>query len=167
MVMIMTAWQTALDQLMNGDLRQWSGLPSPGPLTIVRQYFANHTNDIGLARLGEASYRFLVIQHQERLRAWFVPETNYVVLLDMAYPELQPNLSTTLAALGKPKAKLDTYFGTLPIPQGEWIYPERGLVLFLNEAANTIFHLAVMAPTTLTQYQTQLRLSLRKRRRTR
>ncbi len=159
----------AMDQFISRDFREWQGLPTDGTLTSFRNYFANFTDDIGEAPLGEEFYQFLAVSvdgYAPPVRIWFSPQREEVVLLDAAYPELQPDLPSLLMALGEPAAKLDTYWGTLPISTGEWVYPRRGLTLFLSKD-ETIFHLAVFVPTSLVYYRDHLRLSLRKRRRPR
>lgn len=157
----------AMDKFVGRDFRDWQGLPSKGTLTAVRQYFNNNSDDIGEAVLGQDFCQFLVVQaagYGSPVRVWFSPEDDEVVMLDAPSPELQPDSTSLLAALDEPAAKLDTYRGTLSIPGGEWVYPERGLALFVSGQDEKVFHLAVFGATTLADYVDNLRFSLRKRR---
>lgn len=163
----MDTWQEALNQFVERDFRDWHGLPGDDSLANIRHYFSVFSDDIGQATLGQEKCYFLMLPvtgYDGSVRAWYTPDSKKVLLLDGSYPELSPDLASLLGALGEPAAKLDTYWGTLPVAQGEWVYPDRGLTLFLSEEDNAIYHLAVFAPISLAYYQENLRLPLRKRR---
>jgi hypothetical protein len=165
--MNMDQLREVMDKFVSRNFRDWPGLPSNGTLTAVRQYFNNDSDDIGEAALGNDFCQYLVVTipgYGTPVRIWSTNIDEKVVLLDAPNPELQPGLSSLLDELGEPAAQLDTYWGTLSIPDGEWVYPERGLALFVSERDEKVFHLAVFQPTTLADYEENLRFSLRKRR---
>ena len=85
-----------------------------------------------------------------------------LILVDGMTPELDGGAGPLLADLGTPATRLDWDFGTLPISQGEWPYPERGITLFLNTTSDKVLHLALYAPT-LDAYLGSLRPPLAKR----
>lgn len=87
-----------------------------------------------------------------------------MVMFEARSPELAGELKDLIAHLGEPAAKLDWDFGTLPMPKGEWIYPDRGITLFLNGEQETLFHIAVYASTNLETYLARLRPSFLKKR---
>jgi hypothetical protein len=67
----------------------------------------------------------------------------------VATPELEGGAAPLIADLGLPATRLDGDYGTLPIAQGEWPYPLRGVTLFLNTTSDKVLHLALYQPTTL------------------
>ena len=73
-----------------------------------------------------------------------------------------PGRSPIGQPFGSPAAQLDWYYGTLPIPGGEWVYPDRGITLFFSMETGKVLHLAVYHPTTLADYRSSLRPNLRK-----
>ncbi len=163
----MNRWQETVDQFVQRDFRAWRGLPADGSLEDIRRYFPAADQGIGQATLGQEKRNFLVLPvagYDGPVRAWFIPDSEEVLLLDGAYPELAPDLAALLASLGEPALKLDSYWGTLAVPQGEWVYPDRGLTLFLSDEGHAVYHLAVFTPVSAADYQENLRLSLRKRR---
>jgi len=101
------------------------------------------------------------------LPGWYRPMANFrdggLILVDGMTPELDGGADPLLADLGTPATRLDGDFGTLPISQGEWLYPEHGITLFLNTTSDKVLHLALYAPTTLDVYLGSLRPPLAKR----
>ena len=87
-----------------------------------------------------------------------------LILVDGMNPEIG-DVPALLADLGEPKAKLDWDFGTLPFSEREFVYPERGITLFLNTERDKALHVAVFAATDLETYLETLRPHLRKTRR--
>ena len=85
-----------------------------------------------------------------------------LVLVDGMNPELAGGVAPLLDDLGEPAARFDWHYGTLPIAAGEWVYPERGITVFLNTANNKALHIALYQATTLKDYQRTLRPHLRK-----
>jgi hypothetical protein len=86
-----------------------------------------------------------------------------LVLFDGMNPELAGPFATLRDDLGTPAGRLDWERGTLKIRGGEWVYPERGITLFVDpDAANTALHVAVYHVTTLDVYRRTLRPHLGK-----
>jgi len=87
-----------------------------------------------------------------------------LVLFDGMNPELAGPFAALRDDLGTPAGRLDWERGTLTISGGEWVYPERGITLFVDpDAANTALHVAVYHATTLDVYRRTLRPHLGKR----
>jgi hypothetical protein len=87
---------------------------------------------------------------------------NKLVLFDGMNPELLGGFARLRDDLGEPVARLDWFYGTLEIPNGEWVYPERGITIFLNTLADKVLHIAVYRCTDLGNYVSTLRPNLRK-----
>jgi hypothetical protein len=85
------------------------------------------------------------------------------LLLDVQYPTFSSEISVLLKELGEPEAKLDYVWGTLPIDGGEWVYPNRGLTLFMPANHLSVFHLAVFLRTTMQTYEENFGLHLGKK----
>jgi len=157
--------QTSFQQFLSKDFSHWTGLPDGCLLSDLTQSGVQLKEGMGLARLGrhKTNFKMLVIDEYERsVRVWL--EEEKVLLLDVKYPQIVPDLTTLLAQLGEPEAKLDAYLGTLLLPESEWVYPQQGLSLFINPGNNVLLRLAVYPPTVLETYQERLRLHLRRRR---
>ena len=99
--------------------------------------------------------------YDESVQIWYDDE--HVLLLLVEYPEFE-DWPALLEQVGEPLAKLDSYLSTLLIPGSEWVYPERGLTLYVNPENEALLRLAVYAPTTLERYESELRLSFKMRR---
>jgi hypothetical protein len=70
-------------------------------------------------------------------------------------PEHFPGL---LVKLGEPAAKLDFIFANVELKAGEWVYPERGLTLFMNPENGYLLRVAAYPKTTLEHYRKDLRI---------
>lgn len=101
------------------------------------------------------------------LPGYYRPTASFVdgklVLFDGMNPELGGGFAALRDDLGAPVARLDWERGTLPIAAGEWVYPARGITVFVDpEAPDTALHIAVYHATTLDAYRRRLRPHLGK-----
>ena len=157
--------QTCFQQFVSKDLSHWTGLPDDCLLSDLTQTGSYFKKGMGLARLGrhKTNFKMLVVEGEERsVRVWL--EEEKVLLLDVKYPQIVPDLPTLVARWGEPEAKLGSYLGTLFLSESEWVYPQRGATLFVNPKNKILLRLAVYPITTLETYQDRLRLNLRRRR---
>jgi len=156
--------EAAHAMIAHRELAGWDGLPAG---LAPRELFAELPADQAWGRrpLGEdfAHADFAVLDIAGYYRPTVSVRDGEVVLFDAMNPELPDGLGPISAALGEPAAMLDYDHGTLPVPQGEWPYPARGITLFVNTTAETVLHLALFAPTTLDDYRRRLRPHLGKR----
>jgi len=156
---IQSPCQDALKRFAQQHFEQWTGLPTNCSLVEVLAQFKRLNNGVGYGTLGTEPAQFLMVvvpNYPEPVRVWYRSEQ--VVLLDVAYPDF---LKGKVAALGEPAARLDYYWKRLLIPGGLWVFPSKGLALYVNSANGALIHLTVFSPTTLEQYQQALMLSLR------
>jgi hypothetical protein len=138
----------------------WRGLPagcSPDAMFGVKF----EENEWPTRRLGKKTTRWIKVGD---VRGYYQPTAsvrdNVVVLFDGMNPELEGGWAPLAADLGQPEAKLDWYRDDLLMKDGEWVYPARGITIFGRAAGNAALHIAVYAPTTLTEYETSLRPKL-------
>lgn len=144
------------------DFAGWSGLvphttvadiaaafevdDTPQPATLGSEHRA-----AGWATVAAGGY-------PDGIRIWF--DGIEVALLDGPDPELPGSLETLLGELGEPEARLDAYFGTLLLKGSEWVYPARGLTVYVNPANMLLLRLVAYAPASLDTYERHLRLDL-------
>lgn len=127
-------------------------LPPPHPIPVQR-FLGDSFHSVDFYVLAiEGYYRPTASLEGERL-----------VLFDGMLPDLGESLPSLLHDFGEPAARLDWYYGTLVMVGGEWVYPGRGLTLFLNTDRDRALHIALFAPATLADYLDHLRPHLRKR----
>ena len=158
------SYAAALRTFANREFSGWTGLPPSCSLEEVTQHFPLLNDGVGLARLGrrKRQFRMLVVEgYDHPCRIWL--DGPQVLMLDVQYPTFLPDVTVLLNGLGEPEAKLDYVWGTLPIERGEWVYPNRGLTLFVTPSNLSVLHLAVYLRTTLQTYEENFRLHLGKK----
>ena len=151
--------------LADRDFRRWPGLPAGCSLTDVTSAFPLLNDGVGLTILGEqnADFRMVMVDgYDSPVRVW--SNDDLVLMLDIEFPQLSTSLDALLAEIGEPEAKLDSFLSTLRLEQNEWVYPSRGLTLFINPDNDVLLRLAVYSPTTLDVYKKELKMNLQTRR---
>lgn len=146
------------------DFSKWNGLPESCTLEEIIRHVPLLNEGVGLARLGRTKrkFRMLTVQgYDHAVRVWL--DESRVLMLDVQTPKFPSDLAVVLNELGEPEAKLDYVWGTLPVASGEWVYPKRGLSLFLAASGQAVFHLAAFSRTTLDDYADNYRLHLGKK----
>lgn len=159
-----TSCESAIRIFAAREFGKWTGLPASCTLDAVTQHMPLLNEGVGLARLGRTKrqFRMLVAQGYEHpVRVWL--DGPRVLMLDVQTPKFSSDVAVVLNELGEPEAKLDYMWGTLPIAEGEWVYSQRGLSLFVAPAGVAIFHLAAFSPATLDGYVENYRLHLGKK----
>jgi hypothetical protein len=146
------------------NLVGWDGLP-PGcrPHELFPE-LPDSTSDWAQRPLGDGFERaaFALAELPGYYRPTVSARDDVVVLFDGMNPELRDGFEALAADLGAPAARLDYRHGTLPVPDGEWIYGSRGLTLFVNTTADTALHVALYPTTTTEEYLEALRPHLGK-----
>lgn len=141
------------------DLRNWPGLPThcdwqdwtgPYPADWQQIYARPLGNTFRPAQQLNVKIEGFTNPH-----LYFV-EGKAVLFEAMAGPILVA-FDTLLQDLGAPAARLDWDFGTLPLPGGEYVYPDWGITLFLNTDRDRALHVALYQPCTLDDYLAYLR----------
>lgn len=143
----------------------WQGLPAE---CTAKELFDNIPDDLSdrpTRSLGDdfQSATFVPVE----LEGYYRPMANFrqgqLVLFDGMNPDLAGGFAPLHKDLGEPAARLDWYYGTLEIRAGEWVYPERGITVFLNTTADKALHIALYHSTTLAEYNRILRPHLKKK----
>jgi len=142
----------------------WHGL---APECTAQELFSNIPSDLTdkpVRPLGDdfSPAVFVLLE----LAGYYRPMASFrdrqLILFDAMNPELAGGFAPLHTDLGEPAARLDWHYGTLSIPTGEWVYPNRGITVFLNTTADKALHIALYQPTRLSEYQRALRPHLQK-----
>ncbi len=134
------------------NLAAWYGLPADCPASAARRAFALGEECDGRGPLG--SQRLAAEYHaldDRPLRIW--RRAASVVLLDFQGPFDDIDL---VRLFGAPSHKTAIRWGYAALPDGEWLYPQRGLAAIVV-AGGKVAHLLGFAPTTAERYAEVLR----------
>lgn len=157
----------AATHIANRDFVGWRGIP---PGCGAAELFGPPPPDLAARRPRElGDDRVPAMFWMLELVGYYRPVASIVggepVLFDAMNPELAGGFAALRDDLGAPGGRLDWERGVLAIAGGEWVYPERGITLFVEPgAADTALHIAVYHPTTLEHYRRMLRPHLGARR---
>lgn len=162
----MTACNSALENIESRNFTTWTGLPADCDWTTLVGDLPANWADTPERSLGSNFLRgkMLMANIEGYMRASFSFVEGIPVLFEAKGPELQGSLSDLMENLGSPKAKLDWDFGTLPCPESEYVYPSKGITLFLSTDKTRVFHIGLYASTTLDHYLENIRPQLGKKR---
>ena len=152
----------ALRVLAAHDFPNWRGLPKGCALADVAAVLTPVSDGRAQVVLGGEIAFFGMYRSPafvSPLRVW--TRDDVVLLIDADARELSGSLPGWLAALGEPAARLDHFTDGIRSKGGEWVYPERGLALFLDGARQALIRFAVFVPTTLDGYTAHVRLEMR------
>lgn len=162
----MTACNTALEQIKNLDFLTWTGLPINCDCTPLVGNLPSTWETIPERSLGSNFLRgkMLMVHVEGYTRASFSFVEGSPVLFEAMGPALKASTPDLIERFGLPAAKLDWDFGTLPCPKSEYVYPTKGITLFLSTDKTRVFHIALYAATTLDNYLENIRPKLGKTR---
>lgn len=156
----------ARKQIANRDFVGWTGIP---PACDAADLFGAPPADLASRPRRNLGDEFMPAQFWVLdLPGYYRPTASFVggklVLFDGMNPELAGPFAALRDDLGAPAGRLDWERGTLKIAGGEWVYPERGITLFVDpDAPDTALHIAVYRVTNLDTYRRTLRPHLGKR----
>ena len=158
--------RAAFDAFAGGDFRHWQGLPTGCELATIADgdTLRRQGEGTGLLGRGHASYRLIAVEHYaEPIRVWHADGT--ILLMEVRYPVIVPDLRDLLESLGKPDALLDSHFSGIVMEKSEWVYVSKGLSLFINPDNSLLLRLVGYCPTSVDDYHLKLRLHFETRRR--
>lgn len=151
--------------IVQRDFRKWQGLPDGCDWTKWTGSLPTDWQEVMRGPLGSSSRNGYQLFFE--LEGYEHPSMSYAdgkaILFEARAPQIVA-FDSLLAALGKPSAKLDWDFGTLPLPKCEYVYPHLGITLFMNTDADRALHIALYASTTLADYESNLRPKFKKTR---
>jgi len=155
--------RTLVEALGAGSFHQWQGLARACKESLLAAFPADPPGE-GRTSLGSEGHRVAVLMRR-------VPNQRHplevqlldgeMVRADLESPALTGSLPDLLEALGEPTARLPYYWGAIEIEDGQWLWPGRGLALYLDDSRTRVNRLAVFAPTDVAGYQHDLEPDLR------
>jgi len=136
--------------LASAELTGWRGLPSrlePGPLDEAP----------ALVTLGSEFVLAELVHLDDPVegawaRVWL--RDGYVALLDVTWQ--RPVDAAQLDELGEPEERADVIDGLATLPDGEWLYPGRGLAAVVETSTRRIRRLMGFVPTAVETYRREL-----------
>jgi hypothetical protein len=152
----------ALRAIQARDFRSWGGLPPTCTPERIAGVFPREGGSEGRRHLGSVEASFWparALEYKEPLEIHVAG--GRVVRIDAVRPDLSGGLAAHLAALGEPAAKRRYYDDVIKIDDGEWVWPERGIAIYLNPDHRFVNRIALFRATDLPTYQRELELNLR------
>lgn len=151
----MVRCEDAIQMIQNRDFRNWRGLPSGCNWPSAHDERSADPREWWVRKL--RGHLDSAWTENVDLAGYYQPRFTYhrgdLMLFDGRNPELSCTSAELLEALGEPAAKLDWDAGTLPLPGMEWVWPERGIALYLGGDADHVSHVALFAATTSEEYK--------------
>ncbi len=142
---------SALKALAELRFEEWIGLPTDCSRDDLAKQFeptgGRGTFVLGSKRTSAEFEQLSFPIGTEHLKLWMVDSK--VAMVELANPKIQ--LKELLEKLGEPDAKLEFAWDVLTL-KGEWVWPKRGLTLFVNPENHEPLGVAVYPATTVEAY---------------
>jgi hypothetical protein len=137
------------------EYRDWEGLPAFCGYPDFDAAFARLRDEYGQGNLGntnlQAMYRIHVAKdYPHNLKVWFRGED--IVLIEIRYLILPYPSYELLQQFSEPQVRLDYYLDVMRVPKGAWVYPSRGLTLFLDAGRTEVMWIALFHSCSLAEY---------------
>ena len=159
----MSACAAALEALLEQGADAWRGLPTgchPGEIPIADLDLSPGMADLGRRK---AFFRFGALAGSP-VQLWTTTDEQEVLMLAVESPPFVATGSAAEEQLGAPERRLDSARGTVPLPQSEWIYAERGLAVFVDPDADQAWRATLFRTCTPEEYEAEFRVDLLERR---
>jgi hypothetical protein len=152
----------AIRQISARDLATWTGLPACSVDELVKAFppaaEGERRTILGSDLVAVATRMLRAPGYAEPLEV--SAAGTRVVRIDAIRPELVGTAESLTHALGEPAAKLPYYNDVIRLPDAEWVWPSRGLALYLNRDHRFVLRFALFAATDLATYQRTLEPNL-------
>jgi hypothetical protein len=154
----------ALRMIRARDFRTWQGLPEDCTPERLAKGLPRSSPTEGMRQLGADAIDVVwwpaeVAGYREPLEVQLAQ--SIVVRIDGIGPELAEGVPAQLAALGTPAGKLPYWDATKRIADGEWVWPARGIAIYVGSDPRFVRRVALFRPTDLATYERLLQPSLR------
>lgn len=156
--MTMTDCHAAIEAFASADPAKLRAIPQSCTLAdvtaILRSKGASSNGTLGKGRATGLAVHHFASEKLPDIHAWVDPK-GHVVLLDADGP---PALKAAyLQALGEPESRLDYKWRGAKLAGAEQLWLARGIVVVAVGDEATTMRVGVFAPTTLAEYEAQLR----------
>ena len=159
----MSGCATAVQALLEQGVGVWRGLPAgcdPGEIPIADLDPSPGMTDLGLRK---AFFRFGALAGTPA-QLWTTADEHEVLMLTVEPPPFVATGGAALEELGAPERRLDSARGTVPLPQSEWVYAERGLAVFVDPDGDQVWRATLFRTCTPQEYEAEFRVDLLERR---
>jgi hypothetical protein len=153
----------ALEALLQRRLDVWEGWPATcawGDLLTGLDVTSTADNDVtlGSARATASFDRVspLVSHDARRITLAIYRRDGRIVRIDVDEAVLGGEAAPLIGALGPPEVRLPYTLWGFTHPNGQWLWPSRGLAVYVDRASARIHHAAVFTPTDLATYKREL-----------
>ena len=148
--------RSRLEPFLRRELSNFEGLAENCPLQALAQWLPFLPGE-GLVHFGSEAVEFRfrmaeVAGFGEPLQFCFREGLLALVRTGLWFAD-EGESSHLLKELGEPSARLAFMFGTGKLPEGEWLYPARGLALGLIPETGRICSLSAFRPCSLSEYK--------------
>jgi hypothetical protein len=156
----LTACLVALKAFAWHDLSRWHGLPECTLAELGQVFSVPADRWRGSGHVGEEhrALTWLSVSgggFPDSIRVWL--DGDKVVMMDSQVRGRPEELKALAAKLGAPAAQLDSYFRNALLEKSEWVYPDRGLTLFVEPETHALLRVAAYPRTTLSEYRKRFR----------
>lgn len=158
--------------LLGGRIAEWRGIDPECRIDDLRETFPIDDDWGGVGYLGEEEWdaEYVGITAEESgeesgndVRLWH-DEEGRLLLVEIIDPRRFPTVDALLDTLGHPDTRLDATVGLRRGRQNEWVYPERGLTLYVTSDTEHVERVLGFVPTSVEEYTLNLRPNLEGRR---
>lgn len=153
------AWTcaAALDALKRVDFAGWDGLPDCGGPELADLVDSERGVDreLGSAHVDAWTRRALLVDPDgpPELVLAFGSDERAIVRIDL---DVERPAQGAIDAFGPPEARLPYALWGFTQPSGQWVWPSRGIAVYVDPRGETIHHVGVFAPTDLAAYRRAL-----------
>gem|GEM_PF-6388523 len=154
---------TIREAIETRNLTHWKGLPAACRASDLFDHVPADVSDRPQRSLGGRTARWVLL----KLEGYYRPMASFVdgkfVMFDSMNPTLAVKASDLVKQLGTPAARTDWWYGGVEMKDGAYVYPDKGITLFLNSNTRKALHIALYHPTDLAGWKQDLRPRLHKK----
>ncbi len=145
------------------DFTGWNGLPAECAADALFDGIPEDLSGRPRRHLGGRTAEWVIL----KIDGYYRPMASFVdgtfVMFDAMNPTLSVPVSTLQRELGAPAATEDWWYGSVEMKNSAFVYPDKGITLFLNSDTHEALHIALYHRTDLSGWQQGLRPRLRKK----
>ena len=150
------AWSAIRDHAFH----EWAGVPDSCEYADFDDAFPRLHDEYGRGTLGSSKRQARFRRHDaeeysEPLKVWF--RDGEIVLIETPYPAIPDGTADLLDRLGEPAARFDYEVDVVVVSGGSWVYPSRGLAVFLDADGETVNRVSLFHACSLDEYTEQIR----------
>ncbi len=155
--------QKRFEIIKNANYINWTGLPEMCHFQEFSEKFELISSHVGKGYIGKKNVpiNFLTFKLPGILspsRLW-LDNDEFIKMIELDFPPFIDFIQLA-KEIGEPSYKVDYYFGSVCIKNGEWIYPERGITFKLNADYERVIKILLYSPVSFEHYRDQISYSI-------